>query len=123
MRRLAERILFFAQRLARMAGVSAVALLALALAIGAHGGVFGAVYTSPVAPFPTPCLNLEVGTEIIDPEENANLAGAERDLPFDSGASTSSTRHSFGGKDLVRFLSHRPVIIYTPGGSSFPVFR
>jgi hypothetical protein len=117
MRRLVERILFLSQRLARMAGVSAVALLALALAIGAHGAVFGAVYTFPVAPFSTPCPNLEVG-----PEENAALAGAERDLPFDSGASTSSTRHSFGGKDLVRFLSHRPVIICAPGGSSFPPF-
>jgi hypothetical protein len=117
MRRLPERILFFAQRLARMAGVSAVALLALALAIGAHGAVFGAVYTSPVAPLSTPCLSTEIG-----PEGNANLAGAERDLPFDSGASTSSTRHSFGGKDLVRFLSHRPVIICAPGGSSFSPF-
>jgi len=117
MKRLPERILFLARTLARMVGVSAAALLALALAIGAHGAVFGAVYSSPVAPFSTPCLSLEIG-----PEDNADLAGAERDLPFDSGASTSSTRHSFGGKDLVRFLSHRPVIICAPGGSSFPPF-
>jgi hypothetical protein len=119
MDRLLESLFSLAQTLARLAGVSAVVLLALALAIGAHGAVLGALHSSPVIPFSSFCLSEEIGLEEISPEEDANLAEAERDLPFDSGASTGSDRHSFGGKDLVRFLSHRPVIIFTPGGSTY----
>ncbi|HWP41709.1 MAG TPA: hypothetical protein VNO14_00640 [Blastocatellia bacterium] len=98
MRRALDRI---GRRLAGLTGAMAGVLLALAMGIGAHGGALEINYAAPAAPFLPSC---------------ATLADAERNCPFDSGASTSSDHQMPDGNDLVRFLSIRPVIISAPGG-------
>ena len=119
MRRLLKKTTLFFQPLSKLAGV----FLAIALGIGAHAAALEAFYFSPVLSFSSYLEGFEPAIEETCTSEYAILDEAERNLPFDSGASTSSDRQSDGVRDLVRFLSHRPVIIDSPGGLLCLMFR
>jgi hypothetical protein len=107
----------------KLFGGAAGAVLALALGIGAHGASLEAYFTSPVAPFSSSLLSYQLSRAERCAARDANLAEAEMNLSFDSGASTSSDHLSFDGRDLVRFLSYRPVITSILAGPACCLFR